>query len=399
MDSQSARALESDPRNRGKQKRAIFGLSWRLAIMAVVCAVILGFILYMHYDYVPNKLREAFSAPQPPAVVSESVATKLTVPNYLQGIGTLQAVHQVTVSPEVAGRVTQIMFEPGATVQAGDPLIQLFDKPDRGDLATYEAQAKLATLNLNRARALIRREFETQVNVDLQQSNLDIANANIAKTQAVISQKLVRAPFSGQLGLRQVDLGQYLTAGAPVVTLTDLDTLWVNFTLPEQTRSKLAIGQDVNVSADAYPSRAFKAKVTSIELQVSADTRNIKVQATLDNPEHLLLPGMFANAQVVLAPTPDVLTLPETAVDYSLYGDAVYLIQEGEKDKDGKPTLTVTRTFVKTGQRQDGKVAILEGLRAGDRVASSGQIKLYSGGRVVVNTEDSLAPPAKTPNN
>jgi multidrug efflux system membrane fusion protein len=215
----------------------------------------------------------------------------------------------------------------------------------------------------------------------------------------VIAQKLIRAPFTGQLGIRQVEVGQYLNAGSTIVTLTDLDTLYVNFTLPEQTRSQLSIGQPVQIRADAFPGRAFEARLTTVEPQVTAETRTIKLQATLNNPDHLLLPGMFANLAVVLPVEPNVVTVPETAIDYSLYGDAVFVIHEDGRDDAGKPILKVTRTFVKIGERFDNRVAILSGLKPGERVAASGQLKLSTGTQVVLNDSDSLQTPAAVPTN
>ena len=185
-----------------------------------------------------------------------------SVPRSAPGIGSIVAVHQVTVNPEVAGRVTKIFFQPGQTVKAGDPLVQLNDAPDRGDLANYQAQARLAQITLARSRQLVKRQFTPQETVDQNQSQLDQTNAKIQKTQAIIAQKLIRAPFSGQLGVRQIDLGQYLSAGAPIVTLTDLSMLYVNFTLPSQRAPEIAVGQQVNVTADAYPGRTFTAKLT-----------------------------------------------------------------------------------------------------------------------------------------
>jgi multidrug efflux system membrane fusion protein len=179
--------------------------------------------------------------------------------------------------------------------------------------------------------------------------------------------------------------------------LTDLSTLYVNFTLPEQTRSKLVIGQEVLLKVDAYPGRAFTGKLTAIEPQINANTRNISVQATMTNADHALLPGMFANASIVLPPQPDVLILPETAVDYSLYGDSVYLVSEGPAGADGKSHLQVTQTFVKTGERHDGTVAILSGLKPGDKVASSGQVKLHTGSEVILSDSNALVKPAVTP--
>jgi multidrug efflux system membrane fusion protein len=373
----------------------------RLYLWLAIVVILLGGAAFF-FNYVNNMRQAAITnlfatMKPPPAPITPAVATVTAVPQYLSGIGTLQAVHQVTVSPEVGGRVVQIFFEAGQTVQAGEPLAQLNDKPDRGDLANYQAQAKLAQLNLGRAQSLIKRQFETQVNVDQQQSNLDVADANIAKTQATIAQKLVRAPFAGQLGLRQIELGQYLQPGSAIVTLTDLSTLWVNFTLPEQARSKLVIGQDVQLKVDAYPGRAFTGKLTAIEPQINANTRNMSVQATLTNADHALLPGMFANAAIVLPPQPDVLVLPETAVDYSLYGDSVYLVSEEPAGADGKPHYKVTQTFVKTGERNDGMVAILSGLKAGDKVASSGQVKLHTGSEVILSDNNALVKPAVTP--
>jgi len=335
----------------------------------------------------------------PPTPVAAATATAQDLPRFLSGIGTLAAVHQVTVAPEVGGRVTQIFFQAGGVVAAGDPLVQLNDKPEQGDLANFRAQSKVAELNLGRSRELVTRQFTPQATVDQNQAILDQALANIAKTQAVIAQKLIRAPFAGQLGIRQIEVGQYLNAGGPIVTLTDLDTLYVNFMLPEQNRSQLAIGQPVQIRVDAYRGRSFEARLTTIEPQVSAETRMIKLQATLSNPEHLLLPGMFANVNVVLPPEPDVVTVPETAVDFSLYGDSVFVIREGGRDAAGKPFLTVTRTFVTTGARFDNRVVITSGLKPGDRVAASGQLKLNTGTQVVIGEAGPLATPAAVPTN
>ena len=226
-----------------------------------------------------------------------------------------------------------------------------------------------------------------------------MAQAGIARIQALIAQKLVKAPFSGQLGVRQVDVGQYLSAGTTIVTLTDLDTLHVNFTLPEQARASLAIGQAVEFRVDAFPNRVFKAVLTTIEPQIDPATRNIKVQATLDNRGHLLLPGMFAAARVQLPPQPNILTVPETAVDYSAYGESVYILKEDGKTTDGKPKYKAMQTFVKTGARRDGKIAILDGVKLGDLVVNAGQVKLQNGAEAVVTGPGDLWKPSTTPSN
>jgi multidrug efflux system membrane fusion protein len=387
------------PREQGRRAAPTRGkLILRLLIMAVLLIVVFGGF-YGYEKFREAKIAEIFANMKPPPVpVTAATAVATTMPRYLPGIGSLAAVHQVQVSPEVGGRVTKIFFTPGAEVHAGDPLIQLNDEPEQGDLASFQAQARLAHVNLTRAKELAARQNGPVANVDTFQSQLDQANAAIARTQALIAQKLIRAPFDGVLGVRQVDLGQFVTAGTMLVTLTDLDTLYVNFTLPEQNRAALVIGQRVEVMVDAYPGQVFAAELNAIEPQVSADMRAIKLQATLANPDHQLLPGMFANARIVLPPQPDVVMVPETAVDYTLYGDSVFVIRQ-DGDNAGKPVFEVNRSFVTTGTRIDGKVAILKGLASGDRVVTTGQLKLVEGAIVVPDDNAALVTPAKLPNN
>jgi multidrug efflux system membrane fusion protein len=274
--------------------------------------------------------------------------------------------------------------------------VQLFDGPEQGDLANYKAQATGASLALDRAKQLAARQFGPQATVDAAQATYDQANAGIAKTEAIISQKLVRAPFDGELGVRHVEVGQYLTAGTQIVTLTDLSVLYANFTVPEKGSAALEVGETIRISVDAYPGRTFEGKITAIEPQIAADTRNIRVQATLDNPEHILKPGMFATITVVLPDKAPVITVPETAVDYTLYGDSVFLITEKKAD-DGKSSLTAVRTFVRTGKRVNGRAEILTGLKAGDRVVALGQLKLQTGAAVAISTDPTPPVPATPP--
>ena len=288
------------------------------------------------------------------------------------------------------GRVTDIMFAPGTHVKAGTPLAQLFDEPDQGDLANFKAQATVGQLSLDRAKQLAARQFGPQATVDSAQAAYDQAMAGIAKTQALISQKLVRAPFDGELGVRHIDLGQYLSAGTMIVTLTDLSELYANFTVTEKGSAQLKVGQVVRVAVDAYPGRTFEGKITTIEPQIATDTRNIHVQATIANPDEVLKPGMFTTVTVVLPDKPPVVTVPETAVDYTLYGDLAFLITE-KKEDDGKTGLTAVRTFVQTGNRIGGRAEILKGLKPGDQVVAVGQLKLQSGAAVVISKDP--APP------
>src|SRR6202161_2128130 len=315
----------------------------------------------------------------PPSPVTAVVAKSEVIPNLLTAVGDLAAVHQVNVTPDVSGRITDIMFTAGATVKAGSPLVPLFDAPDQGDLASFKAQATGAQLALDRAKQLAVRQFGPQSTVDAAQATFDQAMAGIAKTEALISQKLVRAPFDGELGVRHVEVGQYLTAGTQIVTLTDLSQLYAKSTLTAKDSAALKVGQTVRIAVDAYPGRVFEGKITAIEPQIATDTRNIRVQATLANPDHILKPGMCATTTVVLPDKPAVVTVPETAVDYTLYGDSVFLITE-KKEDDGKSSLTVVRSFVRTGNRINGRAEILSGLKSGDRVVAVGQLKLQSGG-------------------
>ncbi|HTV45088.1 MAG TPA: efflux RND transporter periplasmic adaptor subunit [Stellaceae bacterium] len=363
-------------------------------IVGLLLAIVLGG-LYEFNRFRAHAIANFFAHNKPPpAEISAVTVTSQSVPRFAPGIGSLIAVHQVTVNPEVAGRVTKIFFHPGETVKAGDPLVQLNDAPDLGDLANYEAQARLAEITLARSKELVKRQFTPQETVDQNQSQLDQMKALVQKTQAIIAQKLIRAPFSGQLGLRQIDLGQYLNAGAPIVTLTDLSMLYVNFTLPSQQRSEIAVGQEVRVTSDAYPGRVFMAKLTTIEPQLSPDTRTIEVQATMPNPDGALLPGMFVNAAIVLPPQPDMMVVPETAVEYTLYGDSVYVIRPEGKDAHGHAVLRAVRTPVKTGDRWGDKVAILSGLKPGEEIVAAGQVKLQSGSQVAITGSPPPQPPA-----
>src|SRR5471032_1142230 len=334
----------------------------------------------------------------PPATVTVSEAKSEVVPNLLRAVGDLAAVHQVNVTSDVSGRITDILFTAGSNVKAGSPLVQLFDAPEQGDLASFKAQATVAQLSLDRAKQLAARQFGPQATVDSTQAAFDQANAGIAKTEAIISQKLVRAPFDGELGVRHVEVGQFLTAGTQIVTLTDLSALYANFTTTEKDSATLKVGQTVRIVVDAYPGKIFEGKITTIEPQINTDTRNIRIQATIENPDHILKPGMFATTTVVLPDKPAVITVPETAVDYTLYGDSVYLITE-KKAEDGSTSLTAVRTFVRTGDRFSGRAVITSGLKPGDRVVAVGQLKLQSGSAVVISTDPAPPVPARPPRN
>ncbi|MDR6663723.1 efflux RND transporter periplasmic adaptor subunit [Tardiphaga sp. 1201_B9_N1_1] len=385
------RATVEKPRPRPRMVR------WFI-IVGILLAILVGGLVGFN-AFRAHMIKQFFATMKPPpTVVSVADAKSEVVPNLISAVGDLAAVHQVNVTSDVNGRITDIQFTAGATVKAGQPLVQLFDGPDQGDLANFKAAATVARINLDRAKQLAERQVGPQATVDTTQAAYDQAQANIAKTEAVISQKQVRAPFDGVLGTRRVEVGQYLTAGTQIVSLTDLSAVYNNFTVTEKDSGKLQVGQAVRISVDAYPGRKFEGKITTIEPQISADTRNIRVQATLQNPEGILKPGMFATTTVVLPDKPAVITVPETAVDYTLYGDSVYLITEKKTD-DGKTELSAVRTFVRTGDRIDGRAVITQGLKAGDRVVAVGQLKLQSGALVSISTDPLPQIPAKPPLN
>jgi multidrug efflux system membrane fusion protein len=388
----SGRVITEKPRT-----RPIRMVLW-FVIVALLLAFLVGGLVWFN-SFRSHMIAQYFANNKPPpATVTVAEAKSEVIPNLMTAVGDLVAVHQVNVTSDVSGRITDIMFTPGSGVKAGSPLVQLFDAPDQGDLASFKAQATGAQLALDRAKQLAARQFGPQSTADAAQATYDQANAGIAKSEAIISQKLVRAPFDGQLGVRHVEIGQFLTAGTQIVTLTDLSTLYANFTVTEKGSAMLKVGQIVRVAVDAYPGKLFQGKITAIEPQINVDTRNILVQATIDNPEHILKPGMFATTTVVLPDNPAVVTVPETAVDYTLYGDSVYLITEKKAD-DGTTSLAVVRTFVRTGNRHDGRAVITSGLKPGDRVVAVGQLKLQSGAAVAISTDPGPPVPATPPLN
>lgn len=387
--------ISGEPIDNKAPKRPVRPVLWFIIVGTLLAALVGGLVWFNYFRGQMIKQFFANNKP-PPTSVSAAEAKSEVVPNLLTAVGSLVAVHQVDVSADVNGRVTEIKFEPGSHVDAGTPLVQLFDAPDQGDLANYKAQATVAQLSLDRAKQLAARQFGPQATVDTAQAAYDQAMAGIAKTEALISQKLVRAPFAGDLGVRKVELGQYLTAGTAIVSLTDLSELWANFTVTEKDSGNLKVGQPVRLKVDAYPGRTFDGKITTIEPQIATDTRNIRVQATVANPEKILKPGMFVTTTVVLPDKPAVITVPETAVDYTLYGDSVFVITE-KKGEDGKTSLSAVRTFVQTGNRVDGRAEIVKGLKPGDKVVAVGQLKLQSGAAVSISTDPAPQIPAQPP--
>src|SRR5215475_1309607 len=387
--------LSGKPSDRQGRPRPPRRVLWFL-IVGTLLGVVVGGLVW--FNYFRNQMIAQFFANNkpPPATVTVAEAKSEVVPNLLTAVGGLAAVHQVNVTTDLAGRITDIKFTPGAHVAANAPLVQLFDGPEQGDLASFKAQATGAQAALDRAKQLASRQFGPQSTVDATQATYDQAMAGIARTEAVISQKLVRAPFEGELGVRMVEVGQFISAGTTIVSLTDLSELYANFTVTEKDSGHLKVGQVVRIKVDAYPGQTFEGKITTIEPQISSDTRNIRVQATIANPDRILKPGMFVTTTVVLPDKLPVVTVPETAVDYTLYGDSVFVLEEKKAD-DGKTSLSAVRSFVQTGNRIEGRAEILKGVKAGDRVVAVGQLKLQSGAAVTISTDPPPPVPEKAP--
>ncbi len=370
---------------------------WFLFVL-VIAALLAGAAAYYEYVVKPAFMAQFFKAP-PPSPVETAIAATEDMPRAFETIGTMMAAHQVTVAPELEGRVEKINFESGQQVKAGDVLVQLDASTQRADLATYQAQARLASANLARTKDLAAKQYSTKQSVDQLQSELDQARAGIAKSQAIIDRMVVKAPFAGTLGIRQVNLGQYLSPGTMIVTLTDLETLFVDFTLPEQDRAQLSIDQPVEFRVDAFPDRVFQGEIAAIDPQVDPSMRAVKVRAALGNTDHKLQPGMYARIRVILPEQPNVVMIPEPAVDYTVYGESVYRLTllPDKKDPDGKPVYKAEQTFVTVGARFDGKVAVLKGVNNGDIVVVGGQLKLHNGAEVILSEQKSLQNPVEVP--
>src|SRR5258708_13898474 len=282
--------IKGQPIGDKAHKRPVRMVRWFITV-GLVLALLVGGLVWFNY-FRGKMIAQFFANNKPPAAsVSIAEAKSETIPNLLAAVGDLAAVHQVNVTSDVNGRITEIMFTAGASVKEGTPLVQLFDGPEQADLASFKAQSTMAQLSLDRAKQLASRQFGPQATVDQAQSAFDQANAGIAKTHAIISQKQLRAPFDGELGVRKVEVGQYLTAGTQIVSLTDLSVLYANFTMTEKDSGQLKVGQIVRIAVDAYPDRTFEGKVTTIEPQIATDTRTTRAQAPIANPDRILKPG------------------------------------------------------------------------------------------------------------
>lgn len=321
----------------------------------------------------------------PPAVVSSAVVRQQVWRSELTSVGTLRAVQSVDLATEVAGTVRQILFESGTEVQAGTPLVKLDTTAEDARLKSLMAEVALARANYERDTKLINQGHVSQARLDATRSSLDSLLAQAEEQKAMIAKKVIAAPFPGRLGIRKINLGQYVQAGTAMVDLQQLDPIYADFTLPERYLNTLGPGQTVSFTVAAFPGRTFTGTVTAVSPQVDSATRSIPLQATVENSDRALRPGMFAQMTVGLPSERTVLTLPLSAVTYNPYGNSVYLIagKEGER--------VAQMTQVQTGETRDGMIEITSGLKRGDEVVSVGQNKLRSGQTVAIDNR--VAPP------
>jgi membrane fusion protein (multidrug efflux system) len=368
-----------------------FKISKKLGITLIGLVVLVGVPIFIKMTQFA--VMGAAPMQMPPEVVTAESARKDIWPSTVSATGTMVAVQGVTVGAELGGKIVEIDFESGDKVKAGDLLLRIDVTAEQAQLRSAEAAAKLAQLNLKRKRNLRKNKTVSQSELDTAEANFKQATAQVDNMRAAISKKTLRAPFAGNLGIRQVNLGQIVDTGTAVVTLQTIDPIYVDFSLPQQRFSVLAPGTEVKVTSDAAPNEIFKGKIIAVNPEVDQITRSVRVRATLDNSKELLRPGMFGNVEVLLPTKLDVLAIPATAVLYAPYGDTVFVI-DGVADKSsGKEQLILRQRIVRLGETYGDFVSVTKGLKEGEKVVTSGVFKLRPKMAVVI--DNSLAPEAK----
>ena len=361
----------------------------KIALAIFVVLLILGGLAGVKALQIKKLMASGKSYAQPPEAVSAVVVEERKWPDTLTSIGSIAAVQGVTITPEISGTIREIAFEPGAIVAKDDILVRLDVSSEEAQLRSLEAQTELAKLNLDRMRNLRKESTVSQSDLDTADATFKQNQANADNVRATIAKKVLRAPFAGQLGIRQVNLGQYVDAGRSIVSLQALDPVYANFSLPQQEVARIKTGHCVRLTLDAYAGRTFEGALTAINPDLDPSTRSVTVQATFTNADRALRPGMFCKVEVVLPEVRTVLAIPATAVLSVPYGDSAYVI-EPASGKDGKTGLTVRQQFVKVGRARGDFIAIQAGLKPGERVVSAGLFKLRNG--MSVAESKSVAP-------
>ncbi|MDD5577779.1 MAG: efflux RND transporter periplasmic adaptor subunit [Methylobacter sp.] len=357
----------------------------RMLIMLVVVGLVLGGI-FGFISFKGRMIKQFMTSQgEPPQTVSTTTAGFQKWLPKLEAIGSLRAVRGGDLSAEVPGIVEEIHFQQGDNVKTGDSLLQLRAHDDIARLRSLKASAELARITYQRSQSQFRANAISQQVLDTDRANLDVAIANLAQQQALVDKKNIRAPFAGRLGIRLVDSGQYLTEGTPIVTLQAIDPIFVDFFLPQQTLGTLKAGQSVILGIDAYPAQKFIGEISVINPKVDTNTRNVQIRATLKNPEHRLLPGMYATVSIATGQPQQHVTLPRTAITFNPYGATVFRLENNGRDQAGKPRLIAKQTFVTTGETRGDQIVIIKGVNESDTVVTSGQIKLRNGTPVLID--------------
>jgi len=354
----------------------------RMTIMLLATGTVLGG-LYGFQVFKAGMIQQVMaSIANPPQTVSTTVAALSDWQDEIEAVGTVKAANGADLALQASGIVEEISFKSGDTVNAGQTLLKLIAHEDVAKLASLQATAENYRITFNRDREQLKINAVSQATVDADEANLKNAQALVEQQQAVIDQKTLRAPFAGRLGIRSVDLGQYLNAGTTIVTLQSLDLLYVDMYLPQQAISQLRTGQSIAMTVDAYPGKTFAGQVSAINPKVDSSSRNVQVRATMTNTDGLLLPGMFGRVEIATGSIQALVTLPQTAIVYNPYGSVAFIV---DKAPDGQKERTVRQTFVKTGIVRGDNVSITDGIQPGDEVVIAGQIKLRNGTPVVVD--------------
>jgi membrane fusion protein (multidrug efflux system) len=397
----------------------------RFLITAVIVGLFLGGVGYFNLVFKPKMIGEFVSKMvPPPATVTAEAAKSESWIDRVRAIGTLVAIEGVDVAPQLGGSVTGYFFDSGHDVAKGEKLVKLDTSVEEADLADNKATLNQTLLDYERQSKLVKTGAVSQAVLDQTIAKRDSAAAAVQHVEAIIAQKTITAPFAGRLGLRHVEKGQYVEAGHALVWLQALDPIWVDFPVSESSISMFAKGSAVELAADAYPGRVFKGEVEAFDAKLGQDTRMLMVRARVPNPDRTLMPGMFANVAVLSGGAKELVTVPRTAVTYGLYGDSVWVVKQGAAEPAAKPApsagaepvasavaadaaptganpaepkLTVERRFVRVGPTEGDRVAILEGVKAGDEVVTSGQLKLQPGATIKVDNSGALKAPAELP--
>jgi membrane fusion protein (multidrug efflux system) len=368
-----------------------------ILIMLAVVVVLLGAVFA--WQFIGAKIGGKYmaAAAAAPQTVSTIAAATSEWQPFVQSTGSLRAVRGADLSAQSAGIVDQILFDSGSDVPTGKVLLRLRPNDDYARLQQLQAAAELAQQTYKRNQEQFAAEAVSQADIDTAASTLKSARAQVAAQQAIIEQKIVKAPFAGRLGIRQVDLGQYLTPGTPVVTLQALDPMLVDFYVPQQALAHLKIGQAVSATVDAYPQQAFGGSIEALNSKVDTASRNVQVRASLRNQDHRLVPGMFATVRVDYGDKSSVITLPQTVVIHNPFGDTVFIVEQSGVDAQGKPRSVVHQRFIKLGATRGDQIAVQSGIKVGEIVVSAGQLKLRNGTAVTINNAV-LAPNNPNPN-